>query len=488
MTGVLGVRPIMAALSGTDMVTPLAFGAKADGEAKDTKAIQAALDSVHQAGGGTVRFPAGRYLSGLLRLRSNVSIWLDNGATLLMSPENTDFLPAVTDRAGLGYRAALLAGEDVESVSIWGDGVIECDRKKRGGPKPIALLRCKRINIRGISIRNSPNYTISLLGCEDVVIDGISIRNGWADGIDPDCSRNVRISNCFVESIDDAICLKASGAMGEQMSTEYVTVSNCVLRTASIHFKCGTESCRDFSNIVLSNCAFQGGMGMRHGNPGLAFYTVDGGALRNVSVSNVVMQDVGIPLAIRRGLRDRCKTGIAGVLESVRVSNITARGAKLPSVIAGLPDSPIRDVTIEGFSVTMARSDAVIRELATIPERPQDYPDPTMFGLLPAHGFYIRHAAEISMRGVQFRAVADEKRAAIVMDDVSACRLENLNAEGGASTAQVWLNDVQNSAIYDSVGQPRVRVSGNRSRELKLTSDVQVALDAGVPAGAVLRR
>jgi hypothetical protein len=113
-------------------------------------------------------------------------------------------------------------------------------------------------------------------------------------------------------------------------------------------------------------------MGMRHGNPGLAFHTVDGGALRNVSVSNVVMQDVGIPLAIRRGVRDHCQTGGAGVLESVRTANVTARGAKLPSVIAGLPDTPVRDVAIEGFWVTMARTDAVDRELASIPERPQE--------------------------------------------------------------------------------------------------------------------
>src|SRR5689334_5080201 len=149
MTGLLWAGSDRGLPAATDAVTPLSFGAKANGEAKDTRAIQAALDTVHQAGGGTVRFPVGRHLSGLVQLRSNVSIWLDNGATLLMSPEDADFVPAVPDRAGLGYRAALLAGENVESVSIWGDGVIECNRKKRGGPKPVSLLRSKRIAIRG---------------------------------------------------------------------------------------------------------------------------------------------------------------------------------------------------------------------------------------------------------------------------------------------------------------------------------------------------
>jgi hypothetical protein len=165
------------------------------------------------------------------------------------------------------------------------------------------------------------------------------------------------------------------------------------------------------------------------------------------------------------------------VLESIRIANIIARGAKLPSVIAGLPDAPVRDVTIDGFSVAMARTDAVVRELAEIPERLNAYPDPTMFGLLPAHGLYIRHAAEIKLRGMQLRAAAEEQRAAIVMDDVSACRIESLNA------TQVWLNNVQRSGIYGAVGKPKVRVSGAQSRELQLGADVQVSADADVPKG-----
>lgn len=136
----------------------------------------------------------------------------------------------------------------------------------------------------------------------------------------------------------------------------------------------------------------------------------------------------------------------------------------------------------------MARTDAVDRELASIPERPKDYPDPTMFGLLPAHGLYIRHAEEITMRGVQIRPVAEEKRAAIVLDGVAGCRLENLQAEGGSSAMQVWLNDVRQSAVYDPVGQSRVRVSGGKSAELRLSPGIQASMDAGVPAGAILRR
>jgi polygalacturonase len=484
IAGTAALRPQKAAAAAGDLLTPQAFGARGNGESLDTQAIQTAIDTAHRNGGGTVRFPAGRYLSGLLALRSNVSLWLDNGAVLTMAPDDRAFAPANTEREGIAYRAALLAGENVESVAVWGEGSIECNRTRRGGPKPIALLRSKRVSLRGISIRNSPNYTISLLGCEDVTIDGINIYNGWADGIDPDCSRRVRISNCFVESVDDAICLKASGQMGERIATEGVAVTNCVLRTASIHFKCGTESCRDFSNIVLANCTFHGDMGMRHGNPGLSFYTVDGGSLRNVSVTNVTMQNVGIPIALRRGTRNRCGGDSAGVLESIRIANVAASGAKLPSVIAGITNAPVRDVRIQGLSVSMSRADSVTRPLAEIPERPGDYPDPTMFGPLPAYLLYVRHASELVLRDVRAVAAAGETRAAIIMDDVFRCGLEGLRAEAGPGP-DVWLHDAQESAVRDPEGRLRLRVGGNKSRGLRLAGDIAVTADPDAPSAAI---
>jgi polygalacturonase len=246
--------------------------------------LEQAIDAAAKAGGGTVYVPAGRYVCGTIHLRSHVSIWLDNGATLTMSPdpaafdkpERLDYDPHA-DGATSFFRNGLLVGEQLEDIAIFGQGAIDGNRTRSGGPKAISLKRCRNVSIRGITIRNAPGYNISLLGCEYVEIDGVTIRNGFSDGIDPDCSKFVRIANCFVESIDDAICLKASPALGERVSTEHVTVANCVLRTASIHFKCGTESYGDFRNIAVTNCAFVGGMGKRHGNPGVALYSVDGG-------------------------------------------------------------------------------------------------------------------------------------------------------------------------------------------------------------------
>lgn len=488
---------------GAAMSAP-SVGARAAGETNDTKALQRAIDAAHEHGGGTVHIPPGRYVTGSLVLRSNVSLWLDNGATLVMSSDPKDFLAPETlnydpkaDRATANFQMALLTGDSVENVTLYGEGVIDCDRTKGGGPKPIALRRCSHVNIRGITIRNAPSYNISLLGCDFVTIDGVTIQNGFSDGIDPDSSRYVRISNCFVESVDDAICLKASGALGERRATENVTIDNCVLRTASIHFKCGTESCGDFRNIAVSNCVFQGGMGMRHGNPGIALYTVDGGALDNVVLSNITMRDVGIPLAILRGDRDRC--GFAqgpGTLKSVRIANVIATGAKLCSVIAGIPGAPVTGIEIDGFSITMANPGLGNVALENVPEKPKQYPDPTMFGPLPASGLFVRHAEDVTLRDLQLHIAVQEVRPAIVADDVSGLQLlGGRDWAAGATGPHLWFKNVR-SSVVETVGAIAVadhayRISGPNTSDLifkastTLNLDRVLVLDADVPRHAV---
>ena len=487
-----------------DSQNPVVFpAARTAGETNSTKMLQRAIDRAGEQGGGTVHIMPGRYLSGSLLLRSHVSLWLDSGATIVMSPDAADFFPAEklgydprTDQSTADFRHALFAGDSVENVAIFGEGIIDCNRTKGGGPKPIALRRCSHLSIRGITIRNSPSYNISLLGCEFVTIDGLTIQNGFSDGIDPDCSRYVSISNCFIESVDDAIVLKSSGALGERRSTEYVTVDNCILRTASIHFKCGTESCGDFRNIAVTNCVFQGGMGMRHGNPGIALYTADGGTLDDVAISNIIMRDVGTPLAILRSNRDRCALGNGpGPLNSVRIANVIASGAKLPSVIAGLPGAPVTCISIEGLSIEMANTGIGPKTLEAIPEFPKQYPQPTMFGPLPTFGLFLRHVSKISLRDLQLRAPAQEERPAIVADDVDTLQLLGYTDDGGETGSHLWFNNVRDSVadcIFPFPASPHsYRVSGAKTTNLyfKATGsfdwDRVLLVDANVPRHAV---
>jgi hypothetical protein len=484
------------------LLTP---GPRAAGEMTDTKRLQRAIDERHERGGGTVHITAGRYISGSLLLRSNVSLWLDNGSILAMSPNDADFLSAEklsydagANQATSDFHVALLVGDAVEHIAIFGEGIIECERGKQhgGGPKPIALKRCMNVSLHGITIRNAQNYNISMLGCQFVNIDGVTIRNGHSDGIDPDCCRYVRISNCFIESVDDSLCLKASGALGEHGATEYVTVTNCVLRTASIHFKCGTESCGDFRNISISNCVFEGGLGMRHGNPGMALYTVDGGILDGVVASNIVMRNVGTPLAIIRGNRDRCSLhGGPGPLGSIRISNIIATGAKFTSVIAGLPDAPVTDVQINGVSITMAVAGTGPNTIEAVPEQPTAYPQPVMFGALPAYGLFLRHVVDLTLSDVKFKAPAEEGRPDIVADDVVKLRLRDYENESGTSPTHLWLNNVRDSFVEcvatSPVPQRSYRVSGEKTSNLVLkesgfiTWKTDLAVEKNVRQGTV---
>lgn len=248
--------PVLATIpTGISNITP---EPRRSTEQTNTPRIQKAIDQVAQSGGGIVYLPVGRYISGTLQLRSRVTLWLGNGATLVMSKDPTEFLSpeklAYDPKANFAtstFHVALIVGHGLEHVSIIGDGEIDCESTKSGGPKPIALRRCSNVLVRDITIRNAAGYNISLLGCEFVTLDNLTIRNGLSDGIDPDCCRHVRISNCFVESYGDAIVLKTSGALGEHRATEYVTVDNCILRTASVYFKCGTESQRRCNYIAL---------------------------------------------------------------------------------------------------------------------------------------------------------------------------------------------------------------------------------------------
>ena len=267
------------------------FGAVADGETLNTIAIQKAIDARAAAGGGTVYFPAGRYLTGTLFLRDRVTLHLDAGAVILGSTDLNDYppqTPAFRSYTDVNYvDKSLIYAERVNEIAIVGRGTIDGQGdakvfqrqpyKKR--PYVIRMIECKNVVVRDITVRNSPMWVQHYLGCENLLIDGItvySLDNKNNDGIDIDSCDRVRIANCDIVSEDDAIVLKST----TPRPCRRVTVTNCTLRSLCNGLKLGTESVGGFEDITISNCVVYDTR-----LSGIALELVDGGKLERVVVS-----------------------------------------------------------------------------------------------------------------------------------------------------------------------------------------------------------
>lgn len=468
------------------------YGARGDGRANDTSAIQAAIDTATP--GGVVFFPPGEYLSGTLRLRSHLVVHLEAGATLVASPDDAHFdayekLPykSFADRETSDFTFALLQGRRLQQLSIIGPGRIDGNRRSRGGPKPIALKECRHVTIRDVTLENSPNYNISLLGCDHVDIRGVTIRNGYSDGIDPDCCRHVYITGCRVQSRDDAIVLKASLALGVRRPTEYVVVTDCDLVDIRNGLKIGTETSGDFKNIVFRNCRLSGRAELSDRPPfdvrqfpsaGVSIENVDGGRIEQVVVSNITMRNVRAPIFVRLGERGWGQTvPHAGTLTSITLSNLVATAAAWTSSIIGIPSADISDITLSDIRVSgKGGGDAELVSRA-VPQRRREYPDAARFRHLPAHGLYCRNVNRLRVVRTALTVTAPDARPALVLDDVRDVAIKRLTAPAPAGTAPVvWLRSTRD-CVLDAVQSPEAntlaRLSGAK------TALVHVAADAG---------
>jgi hypothetical protein len=508
-----------------------AFGTKGDGQTKDTAAVQKAIDTCAEKGGGTVFFPAGTYLCGSLHLKSNVALHLDAGATLKGSTEKDDYdayekldFKNASDIETSFFHCALIWGEDVEHVAIIGQGTIDSNRQHRGGPKTIALKRCRFVDIQGVHLLNAPNYNISMIGTDFVNIDGVTILNGYADGIDPDACRNVRISNCHIESVDDAIVPKASFSLGERRSCENITVTNCYLATACNSFKLGTESGGDFKRIAVSNCVMAGLKDHRPASGGIALETVDGSNLDGVAVSNITMVNVRAPIFIRLGNRGRdLATPVPGTLKNVVISGIVATGASNTCTISGIPGHNVEGVTLSDIRIAWRGGCPYRPVTEAVPEAINEYPDPDIFDALPAYGFYCRHVDGLTLSNLQLSfedtywrldttehkkttwlapdAVPQPSKPgrpgyALLCDDVSRLDINGLRAQADPEGVPLLrFTNVRDALIRGAVAPKGAKtfleVLGAESRGIDLTGNVlagtesPVAISEGADAKAV---
>lgn len=327
------------------------YGAKGDRTTLDTKAIQAAIEAASKAGGGTVVLPAGNYLSGMIRLRSHVSLQLDPGATLWASTERRDY-----DK---GYSHLILA-DGVEHVAILGQGTIHgqgtADLGRRGVKEVMPSFRthimlfrdCRNVTIRDITILYSDSWTIHLQRCDTVYIDGVTILNNYyrtnSDGIDPNSCRNVHISNCHIVAGDDCIVLKST----EAYPCENVVVTNCTVETIASALKLGTESKGDFRNIHFSNCT------IRNSPVGIGFYMKDGATMERVTFTNISIESSSPTLrSVYPIFMDIEKRNVNSKIGRIR--DVTFRDIQIHtgqgSLIQGMPESPIENLTLQNITI-----------------------------------------------------------------------------------------------------------------------------------------
>jgi polygalacturonase len=457
----LGAEPIYGDHRG-GTCDVLDYGARGDGETLETAAIQRAIDACAARGRGTVMLPSGTYLSGTITLADNTTLHISAGATLLASPRIADFRPfppedvpliaidGSTQNKGNGpYHLIQVTGKHNVAIegggTIRGNGLAYWDSdpvkhfvSRRPRPSPlIEFVGSQAIRVENVTIRDAAGWTIHPLESDDVVIHGVRIMNNDrgpnTDGIDVDSTRNVFISDTHIESGDDCIVLKTTGRRGGRVpATENVTIANTVCSSANQGFKIGTESLGDFRNITFTNATiYRAPEFFRPATAGISLSMVDGAIFENVIVTNVVIRDAHTPIFLRLGNRGRGQSiPTPGILRNVVLSNIIATGGTLASSITGLAGHPVHDVTLSDIDISMTGGESQ-RGPLKVPEPGGDYPHAPMFGQLPAHSLYVRHADGITLRNVRLRVGATDVRPAAVFEDVSDLQVDGAHLRDG---------------------------------------------------------
>lgn len=459
------------------------FGAIGNGRANDTAAINRTIEAAAAVGGGAVIFSAGDYLSHSIHLKSNIALVLQAGARIIAAdPPGYDLAEPKTpwdkyqDFGHNHWHNSLIWGEGLENVMIAGPGLIwgrGLNPGYRGaeepgvGNKSISLKNCRNVILRDFAILHGGHFGILATGVDNLTLDNLKIDTN-RDGMDIDCCRNVRISNCSVNSPgDDAICLKSSYALGEVRFTDMVMITNClvsgsfregtlldgtfqrfpegfdVAQTGRIKF--GTETNGGFRNITIANCAFDGCQG-------LALECVDGGLLEDVTITNISMRDiVSAPIFVRLGSRMRGPEGRpVGKLQRVLISNVVCHnaGSRISSIISGVSERAIEDMQIH--DIYIEHQGGGTRENASIrpPEHEKSrYPEPARLGTMPSHGFFIRHVKNIEMSNVEIRPTKDDFRPTFVLDDVQGAEFFRIRTPRIEGVPMFALNNVTDFSV-----------------------------------------
>ena len=466
------------------------YGAIGDGKTSNTIAIQKAIDQASAAGGGRVLIPAGKFVTGVLTIKSGVDLHLATNAELLATTKRIDY--------GAGKASALLIADGQKNIAITGAGIIDGqgdvllediftmlkagtlkDEEWQGynewgqmrpeednRPRLISFRNCTNIIVKNITLKDGLCWIQDYRSCTDMVIDSIKVMSNTFlnnDGIDLVDCKNVKLTNSFFDVADDGICLKSHDFKG---LCENIYIANCIVRSSASAFKMGTASRGGFKHITVKNLFIYDTF-----RSAIAVETVDGGILEDVNIQDVIARNTGNAIFIRLG--KRLSKVPPGHLHGVYIGNVSVEipatkpdagysmeGPRelfdhniFPSSITGIPGYPVTDITLENIDIVY-RGDAKkqianvnVDSLQQIPESISDYPEFSMFRELPAWGFYVRHASHINMKNIKLRYTGQEFRTACIFDDVDGLNLTNVEIEKAASVPVIILNKVKTPVL-----------------------------------------
>lgn len=448
------------------------FGAKSDTTVLCTSVLQQCIDLCSEAGGGRVVIPAGNYKTGSIVLRSNVNLHLELGATLYGSTDLQDYRCMTTSYKSLRTHTPtiqLVYADSVENVVIDGYGTIDGQGRvfpklswnDEGITRPhlLRFIQSRNIVIKDISLRNSGCWMQHYLACNRVRIDGIKVtnRNNYNnDALDLDGCHDVIVRGVIADSDDDGITLKSTSPR----LCEDIAIENCIVSSHCNAVKLGTETNGGFRNISIRGIVVKPSkdqstqfFGRPRGTSALSLEIVDGGLMENVSVDGMSIIGTESPIFVRLGHRGRgwtfSKNGAdafvaqnvqggnegatrsqkpdsietVGSIRGVYINNVRARDCgNYGCSITGLPGHPVEDVHISNVSIHH-NGGVTKRQLSDIDkalrdEKAAEYPEATMWGPLPAKGFYVRHARSVHFDNIETSTEQTDARPDFVKEDV----------------------------------------------------------------------
>lgn len=418
------------------------YGAVSDTTQLSTEAVQRAIDACSSAGGGTVSVPSGSYKIGSIFLKSNVTLNLENGAVLYGSTDIGDYTPVRTDYVSLRTHTPtiqLIYADKADNIAITGEGTIDGRGKAfpklswndEGITRPhlLRFICCKGVKVSGVTLKNSGCWMQHYLACDKVRIDGITVinRNNYNnDALDLDGCHDVTVSNIIADSDDDAITLKSTSPR----LCEDIVISNCVVSSHCNAIKLGTETNGGFRNIIIRGIAvkpssdqssqyfgYPGGIG--HG--AIVLEIVDGGVMSNIDIGDVTIRGTESPIFIR--LADRARPyspdvpvkGV-GMMERICLHDIMIDEAgPTGSSITGLEGHPVCGVELRNIRIRHRGGQPVTP--APADEKRAEYPESTMWGILPAKGFWLNHTRDITFENVTVETIEPDERETYVATD-----------------------------------------------------------------------